>query len=144
LFDAMAGSVLHPFGVTFERRGTDWHMHAAGVLESSGVFRAMGLHVVRTQPVPSTLVIRDGRIIAVVQPELLPACTRTMVAGFATLTAWLQTSADPAGDLLLVDGRLDLRAATVAEIIAAITAWRARTGWQPAPADVAQCAGSDF
>jgi hypothetical protein len=81
LFDAMAGSVLHPFGASFEAHDNGWHMHLAGVLESSGIFRAMGLAIVRTQPIRSTIIIRDGRITAIVQPELIAACSRTMAHG---------------------------------------------------------------
>ncbi|MBC7520876.1 MAG: hypothetical protein H7268_07255 [Sandarakinorhabdus sp.] len=144
LFDAMAGSVLHPFGASFEAQEDGWHMHLAGVLESSSIFRAMGLYIVRTQPIRSTFVIRDGHITAVIQPELMPACSRTMVHGLDALTDWLKSSQNPFGDILLHDGRLDLRATNVAETIATINAWRAKTGWQPEPADAAQCAGADF
>ena len=144
LFDAMAGSVLHPFGASFEKREDGWHMHLAGVLESSSVFRAMGLHVVRTQPIRSTFVIRDGRIISVIQPELVAGCTRTMLAGLGELTKWLTASKSPLADILLLNGRLNLRETNVAEAVLAINDWRAQTGWQPVPADVAQCAGADF
>jgi hypothetical protein len=144
LFDAMAGSVLHPFGASFEAHDNGWHMHLAGVLESSGIFRAMGLAIVRTQPIRSTIIIRDGRITAIVQPELIAACSRTMAHGLGALTDWLEGSRSPFGDILLHDGRLDLRATSVTETIAAINDWRAKTGWQPEPVDAAQCAGADF
>ncbi len=144
VFDAMAGSELHPFGARFERRADGWHMHLDGVLESSDVFRAMGLPIVRTRPIESTMIIRDGRITAVVQPELHAGCTRTMLAGLAALTTWLQTSKSPYADLLLANGRINLNETTVLETIAAIQSWRAASGWQPVPADIAQCAGTDF
>jgi len=144
LFDAMAGSVLHPFGASFEAHENGWHMHFAGVLESSSIFRAMGLDIVRTQPIRSTIVIQDGRVTAIVQPELIAACSRTMAKGLGALTDWLKASQNPLGDILLRDGRLDLRATNIAETIAAINAWRTKTGWRPEPVGVTQCAGTDF
>ncbi len=144
LFDAMAGSDLHPVGVTLARRDGDWHVDMAGVLESSAIFRAMGLAIVRTLPIRSTMVIRAGQIIAVVQPELPAGCTRNMATGLAALATWLRTSRHPLADLLLVDDRVQLREANITELIIAINAWRAETHWQPDPADVARCAGADF
>ena len=144
LFDAMAGSVLHPVGATFERRDDGWHMHVPGVVESSGIFRAMGLQVVRTQAIRSTFIIREGRIAAVVQPEVLAPCARVMAQGLGKLTDWLKASDTPLGDLLLDNGRLKLEAANISETITAIEEWQGTTGWQPDPSEVAQCAGGDF
>lgn len=60
-FDIYAASTLQPFGLTFARDGDGWTVSIAGVIENSAVFSAMGMVIVRTQPVRDGFVIRPDQ-----------------------------------------------------------------------------------
>ena len=139
-FDVYANSTVQPYGMTYERRGDAWHVHLEGVVEHSDVFSALGIVIVRTQPVRDAFIIADGRIQAVIQPELQPACSKVAATGFAAMTRWLVESGDARAPDLAPDGKLKLVPGTILIAISAISDWRRASGWAPDPVGVRQCA----
>lgn len=139
-FDAVAGSILMPFGWRAERQGDSWAVHVAGVIEHSRVFSAMGLDIVMAVPEAPVMVLRGGRIVHVNQPPLRVECSRQIVAGFAALAGWMTTAGRPLAPVLMADGRLVLRPELLPALIDEAGQWRAATGWQPEPAAARACA----
>jgi hypothetical protein len=139
-FDAVAGSILLPYGWRAERQDDGWSVHVTGVIEHSRVFSAMGLDIVMAVPEAPVLILREGRIIHVNQPPLKTECTSQILSGLTALAGWLQAEGRPLASLLVVDGRLVLKPELLPAVLGEAAAWRAATGWHPDPSQVRACA----
>ncbi|WP_416906994.1 MAG: hypothetical protein ACMVO5_07995 [Polymorphobacter sp.] len=141
-FDAVAGSILIPFGwsATQLPEGQGWAVSVKGVLEHSRIFSAVGLPIVIAVPDAPVFHVKEGRITYSHQPPLQAACLAPIGAAFAGLAQWLKDSASPLAPALLKDGRLDLQPATLPLIEAELTRWRQTSGWSPTPAQLRACA----
>lgn len=143
-FDVLAKSRIHPRGSALRRVGDAWHFDIADAIEHSEIFEAFGLSIVRTQPKQSVLVLRDGRIMAVNQPELHPACLTVMLDGFGAFAGWMTRTGDAQRADLLADGRVKLETATVVPFLSAVRRFRSSSEWTPDYSSVRDCAGGDF
>jgi hypothetical protein len=139
-FDVYAKSTVQPHGLTYERRGSGWAVHLAGVIEHSDVFSALGMVIVRAEPTRDAFVISDGFIRLVTQPEIKAACRKIAGTGFAAMTKWLVETGDPRAPDVAPAGKLRLVPGTIPLVVSAITDWRRAAGWAPDPAEVRQCA----
>ncbi len=141
-FDAVAGSILVPFGWSATRLpdGKGWAVSVKGVLEHSRIFSAVGLPIVIAVPQAPVFHIRDGRITYSHQPPLQSACLAPIAAAFTGLAKWLTDTASPLAPALLKEGRLDLQPATLPVIEAQLARWRQASGWSPTPAQLRACA----
>ena len=139
-FDIYAKSTVQPYGLTFERRGSAWAVHLAGVTEHSDIFAAIGLVIVQTEPTRDAFIIERGLIRLITQPEVKAACRTGIIAGFVGMTKWLIDTNDARAPDLINDGKLKLVPGTIRLVVQAIKDWRAATGWEPDPATVRLCA----
>lgn len=139
-FDAVAGSILMPYGWRVTPQGGSWAVHVAGVIEHSRVFSALGLDIVMAVPEAPVLILRGGRLIHVNQPPLHKACTGQILAGFSALAAWLGAAGRPLAPALAPEGRLVLKPELLPALLGEAAAWRAATGWRPEAAGVRACA----
>lgn len=141
-FDAAAGSTLYPQDLTARLVDGRWVVGFGHVIENSEVFSAMGLRIVLAQGLETGFVLKDGKIDALYQPDLYPACTAIMAAGFKELLQWLADSGDSRSTILLRNGRLNLTGETAPLLIAAVQDWRADTAWRPTDGETLACAGT--
>jgi hypothetical protein len=81
-FDVAAQSTIYPQQATFERDGDLWRIHIGGAIEHSEIFEAAGVSIVMAQEIRNAFVLKDGRIVAINQPDLQPACTDTVLEAF--------------------------------------------------------------
>ncbi|WP_439532225.1 hypothetical protein [Polymorphobacter sp.] len=138
-FDAIAGSVLMPWGLAATHTGDTWSVTARGVIEHSRIFAATGLAIVIAVPEAPIFVLKGGRIVHATQPPLQPACTAAIVEAFTGMAKWLETSRSPIAWALLKDGRLQLTPERLPLIADQITAWRQASGWAPPPIQMRAC-----
>ena len=140
-FDVAAQSTIYPQGIRVEQDAGLWRVHINGAIEHSEIFEAAGVSIVMAQGIRNAFVLRGGQIIELYQPALLPACSDTVLAAFSGLVQWLEESDDPRRHRLVANGFINLTPETIPHVILALQDWRGRTGWQPAPDRVSQCAG---
>ena len=144
-FDVLAGSTIHSEDITFVQADGGWRADIGGAVENSRIFTAFGLAIVRAQATEGVFTFRDGKIAAVIQPELLAPCRSIILVGFTALTGWLEETGDArAPDLSDGQGRLRLGTSQVPVLLDVLPDWRAATGWRPDEASVRACAGAQY
>ncbi len=139
-FDAVAESMLLPFGWSAAHDGKGWAVSVRGVIENSRIFSALGLDIVMAVPNAPIFVLKDGLIVQAIQPPLQAACLLPIQNGFTALATWLNATASPLAPTLTKEGRMVLKPELLPAIIEQIGRWRAASGWAPAPAQLRACA----
>ena len=142
-FDAIARSLLLPYGWDAVPVGGRWEVRVAGVVENSEIFSAVGLQIVIAVPQAPVFQLQDGRIIHSEQPPLRAECLDIIQEGFAGTASWIAETRSPLAPALLDGTRLRLEPALLSAIAQQIRAWRAASGWSPKPSDLRACGRID-
>lgn len=142
-FDAVARSLLLPYGWDAVPVGGRWEVRVAGVVENSEIFSALGLHIVIAVPQAPVFQLQDGRIIHSEQPPLRAECLAIIQEGFSKTAKWISETRSPLAPALLDGAWLRLEPALLGAIAQQIGAWRAASGWSPKPSDMRACGRID-
>jgi pimeloyl-ACP methyl ester carboxylesterase len=138
-FHAAVRPHIAPQGFTARRYGDRTVVAMATNVETSPMFEAMGLPLVRTGGVGDAFVVRGDRIESARQPEFAPACRTVFAAAVGGLREWLDGRGDARAAALFANGRPRIEAETARTWIATLQDWRRTTGWAPAAADRDAC-----
>lgn len=123
MFDVVARSNLSPYGLSARWDGGVWQVDLEGVIEASAIFSAAGLPIVLAEPVKNGFSLRDGKIQAIVQPEIRTECVDSIFASFSLLINAAKIGGDPRLALIVDGGRLELTPKSIPIVIDLLNAY---------------------